>query len=40
MIAYAFYETDTRIMQYATALTERGDTVDVSGVAHGGATRL
>ncbi len=29
MIAYAFYETDTRIMQYATALTERGDTVDV-----------
>jgi glycosyltransferase involved in cell wall biosynthesis len=29
MLAYAFYETDTRIMQYATALAERGDIVDV-----------
>jgi glycosyltransferase involved in cell wall biosynthesis len=29
MLAYAFYETDTRILQYATSLAERGDVVDV-----------
>jgi glycosyltransferase involved in cell wall biosynthesis len=29
MLAYAFYESDTRILQYATALAQRGDTVDV-----------
>jgi glycosyltransferase involved in cell wall biosynthesis len=29
MVAYAFYESDTRILQYATALAQRGDTVDV-----------
>ena len=29
MLGYAFYESDTRILQYATALAERGDTVDV-----------
>lgn len=29
MLAYAFYENDTRILQYATALAQRGDTVDV-----------
>jgi len=29
MLAYAFYESDTRIQQYATALAERGDEVDV-----------
>jgi glycosyltransferase involved in cell wall biosynthesis len=29
MLAYAFYESDTRILQYATALTQRGDKVDV-----------
>jgi glycosyltransferase involved in cell wall biosynthesis len=29
MLAYAFYESDTRILQYATALAERGNTVDV-----------
>jgi len=29
MLAYAFYESDTRILQYASALAERGDTVDV-----------
>jgi glycosyltransferase involved in cell wall biosynthesis len=29
MLAYAFYESDTRILQYATALAERGDVVDV-----------
>lgn len=29
MVAYAFYESDTRILQYAAALAERGDSVDV-----------
>jgi glycosyltransferase involved in cell wall biosynthesis len=29
MLAYSFYETDARINQYARALVERGDTVDV-----------
>jgi glycosyltransferase involved in cell wall biosynthesis len=29
MLAYAFYESDTRILQYATALASRGDVVDV-----------
>lgn len=29
MLAYAFYETDTRILQYAESLAERGDVVDV-----------
>src|ERR1700726_4574200 len=29
MLAYAFYESDTRILQYATALAKRGDIVDV-----------
>jgi glycosyltransferase involved in cell wall biosynthesis len=29
MLAYAFYESDTRILQYATALEQRGDKVDV-----------
>jgi glycosyltransferase involved in cell wall biosynthesis len=29
MLAYSFYETDARIKQYATALVERGDSVDV-----------
>jgi glycosyltransferase involved in cell wall biosynthesis len=29
MVAYAFYENDTRIMRYAEALAERGDQVDV-----------
>src|SRR5271165_610120 len=29
MLAYAFYESDTRILQYATALAQRGDIVDV-----------
>jgi glycosyltransferase involved in cell wall biosynthesis len=29
MLAYAFYENDTRILQYATALAKRGDAVDV-----------
>jgi glycosyltransferase involved in cell wall biosynthesis len=29
MLAYAFFESDTRILQYATALAKRGDAVDV-----------
>ena len=29
MIAYAFYEGNSRIQQYATALAKRGDTVDL-----------
>jgi glycosyltransferase involved in cell wall biosynthesis len=29
MVVYAFYENDTRVMQYADALVERGDHVDV-----------
>ncbi len=29
MIVYAFYESDTRVMQYARALVQRGDIVDV-----------
>jgi glycosyltransferase involved in cell wall biosynthesis len=29
MLGYAFYESDTRILQYATALRQRGDIVDV-----------
>lgn len=29
MIVYAFYESDTRVMQYAEALAQRGDTVEV-----------
>src|SRR5579875_1278113 len=29
MLSYSFYESDTRILQYTKALTERGDAVDV-----------
>jgi glycosyltransferase involved in cell wall biosynthesis len=29
MVAYAYYEGNSRIQQYAKALTERGDTVDI-----------
>jgi glycosyltransferase involved in cell wall biosynthesis len=36
MLAYAFYESDTRILQYATALAERGDTVDVIALQRDG----
>jgi glycosyltransferase involved in cell wall biosynthesis len=36
MVAYAFYESDTRIMQYATALAKRGDTVDVIALKRDG----
>ncbi len=33
MVAYSFYETDTRIMRYAEALAARGDQVDVFSLA-------
>lgn len=36
MLAYAFYESDTRILQYATALAERGDIVDVIALRRSG----
>ncbi len=29
MLVYAFYESDTRVIQYAKALAQRGDSVDV-----------
>jgi glycosyltransferase involved in cell wall biosynthesis len=38
MLAYAFYESDTRILQYATALAKRGDVVDVFALRRGGDT--
>lgn len=34
MLAYAFYESDTRVLQYATALAKRGDSVDVIALRH------
>lgn len=37
MLAYAFYESDTRILQYATALAERGDEVDVIALQRPGS---
>jgi glycosyltransferase involved in cell wall biosynthesis len=37
MLAYSFFENDARMMQYATALTERGDQVDVIALRRGNA---
>lgn len=37
MLAYAFYESDTRIMQYAAALVDRGDAVDVIALSRSNA---
>jgi glycosyltransferase involved in cell wall biosynthesis len=37
MVTYSDYVGDTRIMQYATALAERGDVVDVIGIGRPGA---
>ena len=37
MLAYAFYESDARIMQYATALADRGDSVDVIALRRSGS---
>lgn len=36
MIAYAFYDNDTRIQQYTQALVERGDAVDVIALGRNG----
>lgn len=36
MLAYTFYESDPRVRQYATALAERGDTVDVIALSQEG----
>ena len=40
MVAYSFYESDSRIIQYAQSLARRGDTVDVIALAHSGARRF
>jgi glycosyltransferase involved in cell wall biosynthesis len=40
MIAYSFYETDSRIIQYARSLTRRGDSVDVIALARAGMPRF
>ena len=37
MVAYSFYESDSRIIQYARSLTRRGDSVDIIALAHDGA---
>ena len=39
MLAYTFYESDNRIMRYADALTQRGDTVDVIALKSQDATK-
>ncbi len=39
MVAYSFYETDSRIIQYARSLRRRGDSVDVIALARVGAPR-
>lgn len=39
MLSYSFYEDDSRILQYAGALVERGDTVDVIALRKEGATK-
>jgi glycosyltransferase involved in cell wall biosynthesis len=40
MLAYAFYESDMRILRYANALVERGDTVDVIALRREGAAKF
>jgi len=40
MVAYSFYESDSRIIQYARSLTRRGDSVDIIALAHAGAPRF
>jgi glycosyltransferase involved in cell wall biosynthesis len=37
MLAYSFFENDARMMQYATALKDRGDQVDVIALRRGNA---
>jgi glycosyltransferase involved in cell wall biosynthesis len=36
MVAYSFFETDTRIMMYVNALRSRGDEVDIISLRHPG----
>jgi glycosyltransferase involved in cell wall biosynthesis len=36
MVAYAYYEGNRRIEQYANALVQRGDVVEIIGLNHGG----
>jgi glycosyltransferase involved in cell wall biosynthesis len=36
MVAYSFYETDNRVLRYASALAKRGDSVDVFALRHVG----
>lgn len=40
MIAYAFYDGNARIQQYATALAKRGDIVDVIVLSRGGQPKF
>jgi glycosyltransferase involved in cell wall biosynthesis len=40
MVAYSFYESDSRIIQYAHSLTRRGDSVDVIALAALGKPRV
>src|SRR6059036_2319415 len=39
MVAYTFYETDSRVMRYAEALVQRGDQVDVFTLQKPGSRR-
>jgi glycosyltransferase involved in cell wall biosynthesis len=39
MVAYTFYETDSRVMRYAEALAQRGDEVEVFALRRPGAPR-
>jgi glycosyltransferase involved in cell wall biosynthesis len=39
MVAYSFYETDSRVMRYAEALTQRGDEVEVFALGRPGTPR-
>jgi glycosyltransferase involved in cell wall biosynthesis len=39
MVAYTFYETDSRVMRYAEALVQRGDQVDVFTLQKPGSAR-
>jgi len=40
MVAYSFFESDSRIIQYARSLTRRGDSVDIIALAHVGAPKF
>src|SRR5712664_1293738 len=38
MVAYTFYETDSRVIRYAESLVQRGDQVDVFSLGKAGAS--